>query len=112
MGRTQAPGSPMSVPAIVAAGDLRAAKAIYGESKAYLEIGGVSLVARTVATLQAVPEVGEVWVVGNADRLRGVLGHEAFREGTWSRARALIEEIVLKDQFTEFMTSVGYEHLD
>ncbi|HVN39748.1 MAG TPA: NTP transferase domain-containing protein [Myxococcota bacterium] len=71
----------MSIPAIVAAGDLRAAKAIHGESKAYLEIGGVALVARTVATLQAVPEVGEVWVVGNADRLRGVLGHEAFRSG-------------------------------
>ena len=79
MGRTQAPGSSMSVSAIVTAGDLRAAKAIYGESKAYLEIAGVPLVARTVATLQAVPEVGEVWVVGNADRLRGVLGHEAFR---------------------------------
>lgn len=69
----------MSVSAIVTAGDLRAAKAIYGESKAYLEIAGVPLVARTIATLQAVPEVDEVWVVGNADRLHGVLGHEAFR---------------------------------
>jgi GTP:adenosylcobinamide-phosphate guanylyltransferase len=69
----------MSVPAIVAAGDLRAAKAIYGESKAYLEIAGAPLVARTVAMLQAVPEVGEVWVVGNADRLHGVLGREAVR---------------------------------
>ena len=63
----------MSVPAIVAAGDLRAAKAIHGESKAYLEIAGASLVARTIATLQAVPEVSEVWVVGNAERLHRVL---------------------------------------
>jgi GTP:adenosylcobinamide-phosphate guanylyltransferase len=69
----------MRVPAIVAAGDLRAAKAIHGESKAYLEIGGAPLVARAVATLQAVPEVGEVWVVGNADRLHGALGRESFR---------------------------------
>jgi hypothetical protein len=46
------------------------------------------------------------------EKLERRLGHEAFREGTWSRARALIEEIVLKDQFTEFMTTVGYEHLD
>jgi GTP:adenosylcobinamide-phosphate guanylyltransferase len=69
----------MSVPAIVAAGDLRAAKAIHGESKAYLEIGGASLVARTVATLQAVPDVSEVWVVGNAERLEATLGHASLR---------------------------------
>ena len=69
----------MSVPAIVAAGDLRAAKAIHGESKAYLEIGGLSLVARTVATLQAVPEISEVWVVGNAERLERALSHDALR---------------------------------
>jgi GTP:adenosylcobinamide-phosphate guanylyltransferase len=69
----------MSIPAIVAAGDLRAAKAIHGESKAYLEIGGLSLVARTVATLQAVPEISEVWVVGNAERLERALSHNALR---------------------------------
>ena len=69
----------MSVPAIVAAGDLRAARAIHGESKAYLEIGGLSLVARTVATLQDVPEVSEVWVVGNAERLARALSHDAVR---------------------------------
>lgn len=69
----------MSVPAIVAAGDLRAAKAIHGESKAYLELGGAALVVRAVATLQAVPEVSEVWVVGNAERLERAFGQEALR---------------------------------
>jgi len=63
-----------AVPAIVAAGDLRAAKAVHGESKVYLEIGGRPLVAHVVSTLQRVPEVSEVWVVGDPDRLAAVLG--------------------------------------
>jgi len=59
-----------AIPAIVAAGDRRAAKAVYGQSKVYLELGGRPLVAHVVAALQEVPEVSEVWVVGNAERLR------------------------------------------
>jgi MobA-like NTP transferase domain len=63
----------MGVPAIVTAGDRSAAKAVYGESKVYLEIRGTPLVARVVQALQRVPEVSEVWVIGNAARLRAVL---------------------------------------
>ena len=37
------------VPAVVAAGDRRASKRIYGESKVYLEVGGRPLVAHVVA---------------------------------------------------------------
>jgi hypothetical protein len=62
----------VTVPAVVAAGDRRAAKAIYGESKVYLEIGGRPLVAHVVAALQHVPEVSEVWVVGDPDRLEAI----------------------------------------
>ena len=62
------------LPAIVMAGDRRAAKAVYGESKVYLEIGGMPLIAQVVCMLQRVPEVDEVWVVGNAERLEAVLG--------------------------------------
>ena len=40
------------------------------------------------------------------------VGHEAFRAATYERARALIEAIVLDDDFTEFMTTIGYEHLE
>jgi len=65
-----------AIPAIVAAGDRRAAKAVYGQSKVYLELGGRALVAHVVAALQEVPEVSEVWVVGNAERL-----HEVFDRG-------------------------------
>ncbi len=60
----------MGVPAIVTAGDRRAAKAVYGESKVYLEVEGVPLVARVVEVLQRVPEVSEVWVIGNSERQR------------------------------------------
>jgi hypothetical protein len=67
----------MSVPAIVAAGDRGAAKAIYGESKAFLEIDGRPLFTHVVAALQRVPEVSEVWVVGDEPRLARALGHEA-----------------------------------
>jgi hypothetical protein len=69
----------VTVPAIVAAGDRRAAKDIRGESKPYLEIAGRPLVMHTVLALQGVPEVSEVWVVGNARRLEAVLGGAELR---------------------------------
>ncbi len=66
----------MQVPAIVAAGDGRASKAVYGDNKAYLELAGRSLVGHAVAVLQRVPEVREVWVVGQPSRLEAVLRRE------------------------------------
>jgi malate synthase len=45
-------------------------------------------------------------------KLRETLGAEAFAAGKFNAARKLIEEIVLKDEFTEFMTLAGYEFLD
>ncbi len=65
--------APEQIPAVVLAGDQRAAKSIYGESKAYLEIGGRALVAHVVAALQGVPEVSSVWVIGDCERLGVVL---------------------------------------
>ncbi len=61
------------LPAIVTAGDRTAAKAVRGESKSYLEIEGRPLVAHVIATLQRVPEISEVWVVGDALRLAATL---------------------------------------
>lgn len=68
------------IPAVIAAGDRKASKAVYGQSKAYLELGGRALVAWAVRLLQRVPEVSEVWVVGDARRLEAVLSQEQ-REG-------------------------------
>jgi hypothetical protein len=77
-GRESESGSRASapIPAVVTAGDRRAAKAVRGESKVYLEIGGRPLVAHVVTALQRVPEVSEVWVVGDAERLRAVFSRE------------------------------------
>lgn len=69
-----------SIPAVVTAGDRRASKAVYGESKIYLELGGRPLVAHAVLSLQDVPEVSEVWVVGDAARLEAVLDRDGIRE--------------------------------
>ena len=46
------------------------------------------------------------------DKLQGKLGAEAFARGNFDAARKLIEGIVLKNEFTEFMTLVGYEFLE
>ena len=59
----------VDVPAVITAGDGRASKAVCGQSKVYLEVGGQTLVTRVVHVLQRVPEVSEVWVVGDAKRL-------------------------------------------
>jgi GTP:adenosylcobinamide-phosphate guanylyltransferase len=69
-----------AIPAVVTAGDQRAAKAVYGQSKVYLELGGRALVAHTVAALQDVPEVSEVWVVGDRKRLEQVFDRKENRE--------------------------------
>ena len=68
------------IPAVVAAGDRKASKAVYGQSKVYLELGGRALVAHVVIALQAVPEVPEVWVVGDEKNLRAVFDQEAIRK--------------------------------
>ena len=66
----------MGVPAIVTAGDSRAAKAVYGQSKVYLEVDRLALVAHVVRTLQDCPEVDSVWVVGDTSKLEEALGCE------------------------------------
>ena len=69
----------MAIPAVVTAGEGRASREVYGESKVYLEIAGLPLVARVVSVLQSVPEVSEVYVVGNAERLESIFSEASFR---------------------------------
>ena len=82
----------VSLPAIVLAGDRRAAKAVYGESKVYLEIAGKPLVAHVVEVLQAVPEVSEVWVVGDAERL-GALFDEPAQRSRIQKPLHIVEQL-------------------
>ena len=44
-------------------------------------------------------------------KLQQAVGRERFLQGDYRPARDVIERIVLRDEFTEFMTLVGYEHL-
>jgi malate synthase len=46
------------------------------------------------------------------EKLRQMVGPDAFSKGRYERARQLIERIAIDDEFTEFMTLAGYEHLD
>ena len=68
----------MDVPAVITAGDGRASKAVCGQSKVYLEVGGRPLVSQVVSILQRVPEVSEIWVVGDASRLEKVLSDSSL----------------------------------
>jgi len=70
----------LGVPAIVTAGDSRAAKAVYGKSKVYLEIDGLPLVAHVVRALQDCPEIDAVWVVGDTSRLEAALGSKRLED--------------------------------
>ncbi len=70
----------MGVPAIVMAGDSRAAKSVYGQSKVYLEVDGLPLVAHVVRTLQDCPEIDAVWVVGDTGKLEAALSSERLKD--------------------------------
>lgn len=63
------------------AGDRGAARAIFGQSKVFLEIRGIPMVVRVVRTLQQVLEVSEVWVVGDRDRLEELFARPQYKEG-------------------------------
>ena len=45
-------------------------------------------------------------------KIERLVGAERFKRGKFQLARKLIEQIVTDDEFTDFMTLVGYEHLD
>jgi hypothetical protein len=46
------------------------------------------------------------------EKLSARVGDHAYRAGHYDLAHALIERIALQPGFTEFMTLVGYEHLE
>jgi malate synthase len=58
------------------------------------------------------PSLLRQWSAEEAEALRGRLGDHAYRAGRYDVAHALIETLALDREFAEFMTLVGYEHLD
>ncbi|NNG15553.1 MAG: malate synthase A [Gemmatimonadales bacterium] len=57
-------------------------------------------------------ELMEALMDEETEKLHAALGDDRFEAGPYELARSLIESIVNRDSFTEFMTTVGYEHLD
>jgi malate synthase len=57
------------------------------------------------------PELVRGMFAAQADKLKQAVGAERYAQRSYDLARKLIEEIVLKDDFTEFMTLTGYERL-
>ncbi len=68
------------VTAVVCAGDGRAARSVYGDNKAFLELDGRALVLHVVAMLQRVPDVSDVWIVGDTERLAALFTEEVRAE--------------------------------
>ena len=67
---------PEPLDAIVLAGtDDNPRRMIQGQNKAFLEIGGSNLVRRVVDALLATESVGQIFVVGPAERLNAALGN-------------------------------------
>ena len=46
------------------------------------------------------------------EKIRGLVGEERFTHGHYRLARSIMAGIVSRDEFTEFLTLAGYEHLD
>ena len=69
--------------------------------------GGVLADGRDVT-----PELCHALFGEEMGKLRSTMGDDRFGAGRYELARDLIEGIVQQDAFAEFMTTVGYEHLD
>jgi malate synthase len=46
------------------------------------------------------------------DKIKRLVGAEAFARGKWDEARSLFEQVALADTFAEFLTLPAYEHVD
>ncbi len=46
------------------------------------------------------------------EKIRGLVGEKRFTHGHYRLARSIMAGIVSRDEFTEFLTLAGYEHLD
>jgi len=64
----------MRTQAILVAGDRGASRAVRGTSKAFVDVAGKPMVVHVLEALLHTPEVSEVYVVGNAQRLAAAAG--------------------------------------
>jgi GTP:adenosylcobinamide-phosphate guanylyltransferase len=81
--------SAQRIQAVLVAGDRRAARAVRGASKAFVEIAGRPMVVHVLEALLHTPEVSEIWVVGDAPRLQRVAREFGCVDLATARSRAL-----------------------
>ena len=46
------------------------------------------------------------------DKIRDMLGEERFRAGRFEEARQIFDQLVTSEAFIDFLTNLGYDHLD
>ena len=79
----------MRIQAVLVAGDRRAAKAVRGRSKAFVEIAGKPMIAHVLEALLHTPEVSEVFVVGDPMRLEKAVTEYGCLKLAAARSRPL-----------------------
>ncbi len=80
----------LRIPAVVMAGDQRGARSIGQESKVFLELDGRPLIVHILETLQRVPEISEIWVVGDQQNLSKLLDSPPK---SWSKAVTVVPQL-------------------
>ena len=79
----------MCVQAVLLAGDRGASRAVKGQSKAFVEVGGKPMVVHVLEALVHTPEVSEIFVVGDAVRLEKVFSEFGCTALAATRSRPL-----------------------
>jgi CTP:molybdopterin cytidylyltransferase MocA len=75
--------------AVLVAGDLQDSRYVSGESKAYLTLAGRPMVVHVLEILLATPELSDVILVGNAERLLRTLGETGALQRAAAQGRAV-----------------------
>jgi GTP:adenosylcobinamide-phosphate guanylyltransferase len=72
---------------VLLAGDRGASRAVHGQSKAFVEVGGKPMVVHVLETLLHTPEVSEVFIVGDAIRLEKTIAEFGSLQLATARAK-------------------------
>ena len=78
----------MGIQAILLAGDRAHSKSVRGRSKGFLELDGRPMVVHVLEALLHVPEVSEVYVVGDTVRLEKAIAEHGLLRLAATRSRS------------------------
>jgi len=102
--------NPQGCDAIVMAGDRGAYKPVYGENKAFLEIGGIPVILHVLSALQKSRRVSRVFIVGPGDRISRALELHGERLGLTKEIRVVPQaETMLENALKAFNATLPAE---